>query len=164
MAQLQIYCDGGCRGNQADTNIGGWGAYLVFGSVTKKLYGGEANTTNNKMELTGAIEGLRAIKNKNVPTEVLVDSAYVLNGITSWIHGWMKKGWVNSKKEPVANKELWQELYAEKQKVADITFTKVKGHSTNEGNNMADFLANHAMDEVEAGVLSNARQVCILKD
>lgn len=151
MTRLEIYCDGGCRGNQANVNVGGWGAYLIWGDHTKELYGGERNTTNNKMELMGAIEGLRAIKNKNVPVDVYVDSAYVLNGITQWIFGWMKKGWVNSKKEPVANKELWQELLAEKNQFPDITFHKVKGHSTNVGNNKADELANRAMDEVEAG-------------
>ena len=101
----------------------------------------------------GAIEGLRAIKNKNVPVDVYVDSAYVLNGITQWIFGWMKKGWVNSKKEPVANKELWQELLAQKNMFPDITFHKVKGHSTNAGNNKADELANRAMDMVLAGKL-----------
>lgn len=153
MTRLEIYCDGGCRGNQAEKNVGGWGAYLVWGEHEKELFGGERNTTNNKMELMGAIEGLRAIKNKNVPVDVYVDSAYVLNGITQWIFGWMKKGWVNSKKEPVANKELWQELLAQKNMFSDITFHKVKGHSTNAGNNKADELANRAMDMVLAGKL-----------
>lgn len=149
MARLELYCDGGCRGNQARANVGGWGVYLVWGEHTKELYGGEPDTTNNKMELTGAIEGLRAIKNKDVPVDVYVDSAYVLNGITSWVYGWMKKGWVNSKKEPVANKELWLQLLEEKRKFADITFHKVKGHADNAGNNMADALANRAMDELQ---------------
>ena len=149
MTRLELYCDGGCRGNQADTNVGGWGAYLVWGEHTKELWGGEPNTTNNKMELTGAIEGLRAIKNRNVPVDVYVDSTYVLNGITQWIYGWMKKGWVNSKKEPVANKELWLQLLEEKRKFPDITFHKVKGHADNAGNNMADALANRAMDELQ---------------
>ena len=153
MTRLEIYCDGGCRGNQGNVNVGGWGAYLVWGEHRKELFGGERNTTNNKMELMGAIEGLRAIKNKDVPVDVYVDSAYVLNGITQWIFGWMKKGWVNSKKEPVANKELWQALYEEKKRFPDITFHKVKGHSTNEGNNKADELANRAMDLVEKGLL-----------
>ena len=149
VTRLELYCDGGCRGNQADTNVGGWGAYLVWGEHTKELWGGELNTTNNKMELMGAIEGLRAIKNKNVPVDVFVDSAYVLNGITQWVYGWMKKGWVNSKKEPVANKELWLQLLEEKGKIPDITFHKVKGHADNPGNNMADALANRAMDELQ---------------
>lgn len=146
--RLELYCDGGCRGNQTDVNMGGWGAYLVWGGHTKELYGGEVNTTNNKMELTAAIEGLRAVKNKDVSVDVFVDSAYVLNGITSWIYGWMKKGWVNSKKEPVANKELWLQLWEEKRRFSDITFHKVKGHADNAGNNKADALANRAMDEI----------------
>lgn len=148
MTRLEIYCDGGCRGNQTSANVGGWGAYLVWGERTLELYGGQPNTTNNKMELLGAIEGLRAVKNKDVPVDVFVDSAYVLNGITQWVHGWIKKGWVNSKKEPVANKELWLQLLDEKKKFSDITFHKVKGHSDNVGNNMADALANRAMDEI----------------
>ncbi|MDD7203270.1 MAG: ribonuclease HI [Coriobacteriales bacterium] len=146
--RIELYCDGGCRGNQGRTNVGGWGVHLVWGEHVKDLHGGELNTTNNKMELTAAIEGLRAIKNKDVGVDVYVDSAYVLNGITSWIYGWMKKDWKNSKKEPVANKELWLELLAEKEKFADIEFHKVKGHANNVGNNRADELANIAMDEL----------------
>ena len=103
------------------------------------------------MELTAAIEGLRAIRNKRVPTDVYLDSAYVLNGITSWIDGWRQKGWVNSKKQSVANKELWLALDEERHKFADISFHKVKGHADNAGNIRADELANRAMDELEAG-------------
>lgn len=147
--RLEIYCDGGCRGNQQDENVGGWGAYLIWGEHTKRLSGGEANTTNNKMELTAVIEGLRAVTDKNVPIDVFVDSAYVYNGITSWIYSWMQKGWKNAKKEPVANKELWLELLAEKEKCSDISFHKVKGHADNAGNIEADRLANVAMDEIE---------------
>lgn len=149
MTSLEIYCDGGCRGNQSDSNVGGWGAYLVWGEHTKELWGGERDTTNNRMELMGAIEGLRAIKNKDVPTSVYLDSAYVLGGITGWIDGWKRKGWVNSKRQPVANKELWLMLDEERQKFADISFHKVKGHADNEGNIHADELANRAMDEIE---------------
>ncbi|WP_053984019.1 ribonuclease HI [Niameybacter massiliensis] len=147
MDKIIIYCDGGCRGNGKNNNVGGWGVYLTYQDKTKELYGGTRGTTNNIMELTACIEGLRAVKWKDVPIEVMVDSAYVLNGITSWIYNWMKKGWVTSKKEPVENKELWQQLYAEKQKFKDIKFVKVKGHSDNFGNNKADALANRAMDE-----------------
>lgn len=150
MTILQIYCDGGCRDNQSDRNVGGWGAYLVWGEHTKELWGGERDTTNNKMELTAAIEGLRAVKDKTVKTDVYFDSAYVLNGITSWIDSWKRNGWKNSKKKPVANIELWKMLDEERGKFSDIAFHKVKGHSDNEGNNKADELANRAMDEVEA--------------
>ena len=152
MTRLEIYTDGGCRGNQVDVNVGGWGALLIWGEHRLELKGGEPNTTNNKMELTGDIEALRAVKNTDVPVDVYVDSAYVLNGITQWIYGWIKKDWKNSKKEPVANKELWLELYAQKKRFSDISFHKVKGHSTNDGNNKADELANLAMDEVEASL------------
>ena len=150
MTVLEMYCDGGCRDNQRRTNIGGWGVYLVWGDHTKELKGAAANTTNNKMELTAAIEGLRAIKDKRVPTRVYLDSAYVQQGITKWVPGWIKKGWVTSKKEPVANKELWQALIAEKEQFSDIQFLKVRGHATNAGNNKADALVNEAMDELLA--------------
>ncbi len=147
--RVALYCDGGCRGNQDVNNIGGWGAYLRWGSHTKELSGAVRDTTNNKMELTACIEGLRAIK-RQVPIDVFVDSAYVYNGITDWIYGWMSKGWVNSKKEPVANKDLWLKLLDQKHRFVDITFNKVKGHSDNAGNNRADALANSAMDHLES--------------
>lgn len=148
VTRLALYCDGGCRGNQGEKNVGGWGAYLIWGEHVKEICGGELNTTNNKMELMAAIEGLRAVKNKQVGVDVYLDSAYVHKGITEWIYGWMKKGWKNSKKEPVANKDLWLLLLAEKDRFADITFNKVKGHADNAGNNKADELANRAMDQL----------------
>jgi ribonuclease HI len=150
--RVQAFCDGGCRNNQSDKNIGGWGVYLVWGSHDKKLYGAAVNTTNNKMELQAAIEALRAIKNKNVGVDLSMDSAYVYNGITKWIFGWQKNGWKNSKKQPVANKDLWLELIAEKKRFSDLAFYKVEGHADNEGNNMADALVNQAMDELSASM------------
>ena len=144
-----MYCDGGCRGNQVDTNVGGWGAWLSWGEHTLELHGGERDTTNNKMELTACIQGLRAIKRKDVPVDVYLDSAYVLNGITDWIEGWQRNGWRNSKKEPVANKDLWLQLIAERDSFSDIHFNKVKGHADSAGNIRADALANLAMDEIE---------------
>ena len=146
---IKLYTDGGCRGNQSDNNIGGWGAYMVYGDVSKEIKGGEINTTNNIMELKGCIEGLKAIKNKTLPVEVYLDSAYVLNGITNWIEGWKKKGWRTANKKPVLNKELWIELDSERNKFNNIEFIKVKGHAGNEGNEMADRLCNEAMDEIE---------------
>ena len=146
---IKIYTDGGCRGNQSDNNIGGWGAYMVYGDVSKEIKGGEINTTNNIMELKGCIEGLKAIKNKTLPVEVYLDSAYVLNGITNWIEGWKKKGWRTANKKPVLNKELWIELDSERNKFNNIEFIKVKGHAGNEGNEIADRLCNEAMDEIE---------------
>ena len=121
---IKLYTDGGCRGNQSDNNIGGWGAYMVYGDVSKEIKGGEINTTNNIMELKGCIEGLKAIKNKTLPVEVYLDSAYVLNGITNWIEGWKKKGWKTANKKPVLNKELWIELDSERNKFNNTEFIK----------------------------------------
>ncbi len=151
MERIQIYCDGGCRGNHQKENVGGWGVYLIYKGKEKGICGGERNTTNNRMELKGCINGLKSISEakRYFPVEVFLDSAYVLNGITKWVDGWVKKGWINSQKKPVENKELWMELLELKKTYKDITFTKVKGHSTNYGNNMADKLANDAMDNIK---------------
>ena len=106
------------------------------------------NTTNNIEELKGCIEGLKAIKNKTMRTEVYLDSAYVLNGITQWIQGWKRNGWKNSKKQDVANKELWLELDYERNKFSNIEFKKVKGHSNDENNNKVDSWLNSLMDRI----------------
>lgn len=152
MSKFVIYTDGGCRGNQSDNNIGGWGAHLSFNDHKHEIYGGVKNTTNNKMELTACIKALEVIhgeKYKAVPVEIHADSAYVVNGFEKgWIKGWIKKGWVNSKKEPVANQDLWKRLIMLVSSHDDIQFIKVKGHADNEGNNRADALANLAMDEL----------------
>jgi ribonuclease HI len=149
MEKIYIYADGGCRGNQFDTNIGGYGVYITYNGQTKELKGATRNTTNNIMELTSAIEGLKAIKKRDIPVEVVMDSQYVVQGINEWIHGWIKKGWRTASKKPVENKELWKELYELKNQFNDIVFTKCKGHADNEGNNKADELANEAMGEIE---------------
>ncbi len=155
MDKVYVYCDGGCRGNGKVNNIGGWGAYLVYKNNTKELYGATRNTTNNVMELTSCIEGLKAITKKDMPVEVVMDSVYVVKGITEWVYNWVKKGWINSQKKPVENKELWMTLYEIRKEFTDITFIQVKGHADNAGNNKADQLANKAMDEVKAISLSN---------
>lgn len=146
MDKIYVYCDGGCRGNGKKNNVGGWGAYLIYKENTKELYGSTKNTTNNIMELTSCIEGLKALNKRNIPVEVVMDSNYVVQGITTWVYNWRRKGWVTSKNEPVENKELWQTLYSLKQEFECIKFVKVKGHATNVGNNKADALANKAMD------------------
>lgn len=146
MDKIIVYCDGGCRGNGKKNNIGGWGAYLVYKENKKCLRGATRQTTNNIMELTSCIKALHALKRKDIPVEVVMDSAYVINGITKWIYGWMKKGWITSTREPVENQALWQELYQLKREFKTIQFIKVKGHADNEGNNRADALANEAMD------------------
>lgn len=149
MDRIEMSCDGGCRGNQNDENIGAWGVYIEYKGIIKKYSQGEKNTTNNIMELKACIEGMKNIKIKTVPVTVYLDSAYVLNGITSWITGWKKNGWRSSNKKPVKNKDLWIELDKLKSEFTDIKFIKVKGHSDNKGNIEADLLCNLKMDEME---------------
>lgn len=149
MEKVYVYCDGGCRGNGKKKNIGGWGVYLVYKGQAKCLCGGTKNTTNNAMELTSCVKGLESLKRKDLPVEVVMDSAYVINGITKWIFSWVRNGWMTSKKEPIENKALWQTLYELKKSFKSIEFTKVKGHASNVGNNKADELANKAMDDLD---------------
>ena len=123
-----MYTDGACSTNQGDVNFGGWGSILEFGEHTKELYGGEANTTNNRMELTAVIEGFRALKRDGLEIQVFSDSSYVMNCFRDkWYVNWQKNGWKNSKKQPVENRELWEELLA---LVAHhkVSFYRVKGH------------------------------------
>ncbi|WP_125154850.1 ribonuclease HI [Clostridium rectalis] len=149
-----IYCDGGCRGNQKKDNIGGWGAILNQNGTDnkKEIYGNKVNTTNNQMELTACIKSLEAIKRDVRPIcniEIHSDSAYLVNGMNSWIHGWLQKNWRNSQKKPVENKELWQQILELTKQFKDVTFNKCKGHDGVELNERADELANIAMDELE---------------
>ena len=148
MNEIIIYCDGGCRGNAKDENIGGWGAVLEYKGHVKELYGGQRNTTNNQMELTGAIKALEALKSTNIPVRVHCDSAYVVNGITSWVAGWKKKNWKKSDGKIVENLELWKNLDELVHRQHDCKFVKVKGHAGVPLNERADELANIAMDEV----------------
>ncbi|MDP9876228.1 ribonuclease HI [Variovorax boronicumulans] len=144
MNEVVIYTDGACKGNPGP---GGWGAWLKSGPTEKELFGGELNTTNNRMELTAVIEGLAALKR---PCKVLLylDSQYVRMGITEWIRGWKAKGWLTSTKQPVKNVELWQRL---DKLVAEgghqIEWRWVKGHSGDPGNERADMLANKGVDK-----------------
>ena len=141
MEDVTIYTDGACSGNPGP---GGWGVLLMYKDIKKEISGGKENTTNNVMELTAVIEGLKLLK---FPCKVKLysDSAYVVNGFNQkWIYGWIKNGWKNSSKEPVKNKELWQELY-DLTKVHEVEFIKVKGHADNEYNNRCDELARNAI-------------------
>ncbi len=123
---------------------GGWGAILIYKDAKKEISGGEDNTTNNIMEMTAVIEGLKKLKFE-CEVEVYSDSNYVVNAFNQgWIYGWMKNNWKTSNKEPVKNKELWQELYALTKK-HKVKFIKVKGHSDNELNNRCDELARKAI-------------------
>ena len=143
MKQVIIYTDGACRGNPGP---GGWGVLIKHGELNKQLYGGDASTTNNKMELTAAIMALREIKE---PCEVILytDSKYVINGIEEWIHNWKKRGWIGSNKKSVKNIGLWKEL-DELRHEHTIEWNWVKGHSGDPGNETADMLANRGIDEL----------------
>jgi ribonuclease HI len=134
---VEIYTDGSCRGNPGP---GGWGAILRSGNTEKEIFGGEAATTNNKMELTAVIRALEALKQPS-KVRVYTDSQYVQKGIKEWIHGWKRNGWKTTDKKPVKNKELWVEL-DELRKKHDIEWHWVKGHAGHPENERADQLAN----------------------
>jgi ribonuclease HI len=139
MNPITIYTDGACKGNPGP---GGWGALLRSGDTTKELYGGERETTNNRMEMMAVIEALRALKR---PCKVLLhlDSKYVLQGITEWLPGWKAKGWKTSAKQPVKNVDLWQQLDTLAHAAGhQIEWRWVKGHAGDPGNERADALAN----------------------
>ncbi len=143
LKKVIIYTDGACSGNPGP---GGWGAILMCDNVKKEISGGKESTTNNVMEITAVIEGLKLLK---YPCDVKLysDSAYVVNAFNQkWIDGWKKNGWKNSSKEEVKNKELWQEL-DKLTNIHNVKFIKVKGHSDNEFNNRCDELARNAIKE-----------------
>ena len=142
-----IYADGGARGNGSENALGGYGVVMKYKEHIKEISGAVPNVTNNQMELTAVIEALKCLKSDSIPVEVYVDSAYVLNGITSWISGWKKKGWRTASGAKVKNIELWRELDSLVSKQENANFYKVKGHSDDELNNRADLLVNLAMDE-----------------
>ncbi len=128
MTILKIYTDGACSGNQHDENIGGWGAVLTFGSHEKELWGGQQNTTNNRMEMTALLEAFRAVNRDNQCIEIYSDSAYLMDCFRKkWYVKWLSNGWINAKKEPVENRDLWEGLLPFLQ-THDIRFFRVKGH------------------------------------
>jgi ribonuclease HI len=133
---VHLYTDGACSGNPGP---GGWGCLIVYGSQRKELSGGEKQTTNNRMELMAATQGLNALTR---PMNVVVhaDSQYVINGITEWLPGWLRKGWKNSQGKPVLNRDLWEELH-EATKRHKIRWVWVKGHAGHPENERADALA-----------------------
>jgi len=140
---VELFTDGACRGNPG---VGGWGVLLRYGDNEKKLYGAEADTTNNRMELMAAIKGLQAIKE---PCRVVLttDSQYVRKGISEWMSKWKSNGWKTSAKEPVKNQDLWQLLDRENHR-HQIDWRWVKGHSGHIENEVADQLANRGIDEL----------------
>lgn len=141
---VDIFTDGACRGNPGP---GGWGAILRIGAHEKELWGGEAETTNNRMELTAVIRALAAMK-RPIDGRIHTDSQYVLKGMSEWIHGWKRNGWRTSDKKPVKNVDLWQELdglCAQHR----LQWIWVKGHAGHPENERADALANRGIDELK---------------
>ena len=145
MKKVQLITDGACVGNPGP---GGWACILRHGNHKREMYGSAPLTTNNRMELTAAIEGLRAL-NQPCEVEVITDSEYVKNGITQWIHGWKLKGWMTSARKPVMNSDLWREL-DEAVSRHKTTWTWTKGHAAHDDNNRADELAAMAAREQRA--------------
>lgn len=146
---IVAYCDGGCRGNSKKENIGGYGVALFYRGHKKEIYQAFRNTTNNRMEITAAISALKQMKRFDIPVEIRTDSAYLCNCMNNqWYAKWINNGWRTSSGKTVENRDLWQELLDLINKFKQVRFKKVKGHSTDEGNNLADLLANKAMDSI----------------
>jgi ribonuclease HI len=143
---VTIYADGACKGNPG---AGGWGALLSWGDTKKEIFGGEANTTNNRMELRAVIESLKLLK-RDCRVIVYTDSSYVQKGISEWIHGWKRNGWRTADKKPVKNDDLWREL-DQLAKQHQVDWRWVKGHAGHPGNERADALANLGVEQLRAG-------------
>ncbi len=140
---VEIYTDGACRGNPGP---GGWGVLLRYDNHEKTLNGAESETTNNRMELTAAIEALKHL-NRPCQVSLTTDSQYVKKGITEWLHNWKRRGWQTASKKPVKNIDLWQALDSQVQR-HEVSWNWVKGHNGHPENEMADRLANVAIDEL----------------
>ena len=142
MTEVVIYTDGACSGNPGP---GGWGAVLQADGREKDLYGGDPLTTNNRMELMAAIQALEALRGPSTVT-LYTDSKYLLDGITKWIHGWQRNGWLTAAKKPVKNDDLWRRLTAAMSR-HEVTWQWVKGHAGDPGNERADELARRGIEE-----------------
>ncbi len=140
---LKMFTDGACKGNPGP---GGWGVLLRYGDTEKELWGGEAATTNNRMELLAVIQGLSALTRPSKLT-IVTDSQYVKNGMTQWIHNWKRNGWKTAARKPVKNADLWQQLDALVQQ-HDVNWEWVRGHSGHPENERADELANRGIEEL----------------
>ena len=142
MKRVQVITDGACLGNPGR---GGWAAILRYGEHKKEIFGCEAHTTNNRMELTAAIEGLRTLRER-CEVQMVTDSEYVMKGITQWVAGWKKKGWMTAAKKPVINRDLWEELDHQVTR-HQTSWEWTKGHASHSDNNRADELASLAAKE-----------------
>ena len=145
MTEVVIYTDGACSGNPGP---GGWGVVLRWNATHKELHGGDPRTTNNRMELMAAIRALEAL-NRPAKVELHTDSKYLLDGITRWIKGWQRNGWLTSAKQPVKNADLWRRL-VEATDRHEVSWQWVKGHAGDEGNERADALARLGIEEAAA--------------
>lgn len=145
MSPVIIHTDGACKGNPGP---GGWGAILQAGGKTKELCGGEPLTTNNRMELTAAIMALEALT-RPCAIDLHTDSKYVMDGITSWIHGWKARGWKTADRKPVKNDDLWKRLDVARAR-HEVKWHWVKGHAGHELNERADVLANQGIEKMRA--------------
>ena len=147
--KIQIYCDGACSGNQFNKNTGGWGAVLIYKEYTKSIFGGERDTTNQRMEITACIKALESLKEDNIDVDVYSDSAYLVNCMNEkWYENWIKNDWRNSKKKSVENQDLWMRLI-ELIGTYKVSFHKVNSHSGNENNEMADNLAQRGIQKIQ---------------
>ena len=145
LARVTVYTDGACRGNPGP---GGWGARLENGEYLKELWGGEPDTTNNRMELSAVIESV-SVLNRACEITIVTDSKYVMQGVTEWMANWKRRGWLTAAKKPVKNKDLWERLDSALQG-HDVHWRWVKGHAGDPGNERADELANRGIDELIA--------------
>lgn len=143
MKTVTIYTDGACRGNPG---LGGWGAYLMYGEHDKQLYGGEVETTNNRMEMMAAIQALKALK-QPCRVKLYTDSRYLQQGINDWMPKWKERNWQSANKKPIKNQDLWREL-DRLINYHTVEWYWIKGHSNDYGNDMADQLANKGADQV----------------
>ena len=147
---LQVYTDGGTRNLNKPNMVGGFGVVILSGEKKKELYGAVSHATNQQMEIIAMIKALEAIARKDIPIAIHSDSAYAIKGITEWCKEWQRNGWKNSKKQAVANRDLWEELIELYESFSSVKFVKVKGHSGDQWNEYVDMLASKAMDEWES--------------